>query len=124
MKKIVYLFILSASLAVFYSSCKKGDTGPQGATGAQGLIGPAGPTGANGQNGSMIYAGSSLPATTTGINGDYYLDTEPVCYTALKQMQAGAPVFRLKALPELRVRPGQQVPRVQPALRVLPAVKY
>ncbi|SDS50341.1 hypothetical protein SAMN05216490_1271 [Mucilaginibacter mallensis] len=78
MKKINYLLLLAAAM-LFAASCgKDGAVGPQGSTGAkgaQGVVGPAGPAGANGQNGSVIYSGSTVPLTTTGANGDFYLNT-------------------------------------------------
>jgi hypothetical protein len=56
----------------------KGDKGEKGATGAQGLQGPKGDkgdTGSAGQNGSVWYSGSGKPSNTTGVDGDYYLNT-------------------------------------------------
>lgn len=78
MKKInFYIFTLITIL--FFASCgKDGANGPAGATGpagVQGAVGPAGPTGANGQNGSIIYSGTTVPATATGVSGDFYLNT-------------------------------------------------
>ena len=58
-----------------------GQNGAPGATGATGATGPAGQNGAPGaqglpgQDGSKIYSGSSTPLSTTGIIGDYYLNT-------------------------------------------------
>jgi hypothetical protein len=52
-----------------------GATGPTGATGATGATGPTGATGAAGVNGSTWYSGSGAPASGTGVNGDYYLNT-------------------------------------------------
>ena len=90
MKKMTFLFpfsfLLIASLA--FSSCKKGDTGPQG------LAGPAGPNGAQGPAGPQGPAGTAnviysnwLPVTFTPIdeNGDPILDPdtqEPVAWLA------------------------------------------
>lgn len=56
----------------------KGDTGPAGPAGAdgakgeQGEQGPAGPAGADG---SDWFSGSSVPASSVGKNGDFYLHT-------------------------------------------------
>lgn len=51
-----------------------GATGPAGPTGATGPTGPAGATGAPGANGATWLSGSSVPASSLGNNGDYYLD--------------------------------------------------
>ncbi|MBL7765025.1 MAG: tail fiber domain-containing protein, partial [Chitinophagaceae bacterium] len=55
-----------------------GATGPQGATGAtgpQGPTGPAGATGAAGTNGKTVLNGNVNPASGTGVNGDFYINT-------------------------------------------------
>ena len=91
MKKVNYLSVLLIAVLFFAVSCgKDGATGPQGQTGVQGTtgaqgvagvqgetgaIGPAGPTGANGKNGSVIYSGITIPATSLGAVGDFYLNT-------------------------------------------------
>ena len=82
MKKINYLLIASVAVMFFVAACgKDGATGPQGATGitgaqgTTGAIGPAGPAGTNGKDGSVIYKGTTIPATTLGVNGDFYLNT-------------------------------------------------
>jgi hypothetical protein len=78
MKKFNYLMLFLTLIALLATSCSKdGATGPQGTTGAtgpQGPIGPAGPAGANGQNGSVIYSGNTVPASTTGAIGDFYIN--------------------------------------------------
>ncbi|SDD91726.1 hypothetical protein SAMN05216464_10334 [Mucilaginibacter pineti] len=80
MKKLNALPVFFALLILCLASCKKGDdgaTGPAGstgATGAQGVVGPAGPKGADGKDGSVIYSGNTLPAATTGVVGDFYLN--------------------------------------------------
>jgi len=74
MKKINNLLLLLVIGVVFASCGKNGDAGPQGATGPTGAVGPAGPAGANGQNGSVIYSGTTVPPTTTGVKGDFYLN--------------------------------------------------
>lgn len=62
-----------------------GAQGPQGAQGAQGAQGPAGATGAagsngangaNGINGKGILSGTTAPSSGTGVDGDFYIDTE------------------------------------------------
>jgi hypothetical protein len=78
MKKLNYLFVLLVSVAILVVACgKDGAVGPQGATGAtgsQGAVGAAGPAGVNGQNGSVIYSGTTTPASTVGKTGDFYID--------------------------------------------------
>lgn len=76
MKNQLFLYlVLCLSPVLFFSSCKKGDTGsagpvgPQGPTGQQGVAGPAG------KDGSVVYAGDTTPPATTGKAGDYYLNT-------------------------------------------------
>jgi len=77
MKKVNY-FLLLCAVVLFTTSCGKdgatGPVGPSGPTGAQGVVGPAGPAGTNGQNGSVIYSGSTTPASATGVAGDFYID--------------------------------------------------
>lgn len=74
---LLILAILCISLSL--ANCgKDGVTGPQGTTGEkgdQGLVGPAGPKGENGKSGSNIYSGRVLPSSTTGVVGDYYINT-------------------------------------------------
>src|ERR1700744_1002280 len=81
MKKISNLLLVLTILMLFASSCgKDGAVGPQGAsgtkgdTGAQGVVGRAGPAGADGKAGNVIYSGTSAPAASIGVNGDYYLN--------------------------------------------------
>lgn len=55
-----------------------GLTGATGATGPQGPIGLTGATGANGTNGvdgKTLLSGTSNPLATTGIDGDFYINT-------------------------------------------------
>lgn len=66
--------MLFAAITIFASCGKDGAVGPTGPTGPQGPVGPAGPTGANGQNGSVIYSGTTAPASTVGATGDFYID--------------------------------------------------
>jgi hypothetical protein len=55
--------------------------GAQGTTGAQGIAGPQGPSGltgavgAAGANGNTILNGTTIPLTTLGVNGDFYINT-------------------------------------------------
>jgi len=53
-----------------------GATGPAGATGAAGATGP---TGATGASGNTIWNGAVTPISSTGANGDFYLDTLTNC---------------------------------------------
>lgn len=41
----------------------------------KGATGENGAAGTNGTNGSTIHSGNGVPSTSTGVNGDYYLDT-------------------------------------------------
>lgn len=70
-----------SSDAIFNFTIPRGDTG----IGAQGPVGPPGPSiqgpqglpgpqGIQGVPGSVIIAGSGVPSTGTGVNGDYFLD--------------------------------------------------
>ena len=58
-----------------------GETGPQGCqgpvgeAGATGAAGPAGPQGAQGDAGKTILNGAGPPAESTGVEGDFYIDT-------------------------------------------------
>ena len=56
----------TAWAALAYSS---GPAGPTGATGA------AGAAGTNGTNGLSVLNGSGVPAGSTGVDGDFYIDT-------------------------------------------------
>ena len=56
----------------------QGPAGPAGATGPQGPQGIQGLTGANGSdgaNGKTVSYGTSNPATSTGVDGDFYINT-------------------------------------------------
>jgi hypothetical protein len=83
MKNKYRLLILSIiCLSFLLMRCgKDGAVGPQGTagdkglTGATGAIGPAGPAGINGKDGSIIYSGNTVPASTKGVIGDFYLNT-------------------------------------------------
>jgi len=69
--KAALVLILGATTVL--TSCKKeaGPTGPQGAQGAQG---PQGLQGTPGPAGSTVLSGNGIPTSTTGTNGDFYLD--------------------------------------------------
>jgi hypothetical protein len=56
----------------------QGVAGPMGTTGQAGPQGPAGATGsqgAPGDDGLSVLSGASDPATTVGVNGDFYINT-------------------------------------------------
>jgi len=53
----------------------KGANGAQGPAGPQGPQGSQGAQGAAGKSGSQIYSGAGAPPSTTGVAGDYYIDT-------------------------------------------------
>lgn len=69
--KAALVLILGATTVL--TSCEKeaGPTGPQGAQGAQG---PQGIQGTPGPAGSTVLSGNGIPTSTTGANGDFYLD--------------------------------------------------
>lgn len=66
MKKLIISSALFFACAALFTSCKKGDTGPQGPQGVQGPAGPTGPTGIIGQSGNV---GPQGPAGPQGIQG-------------------------------------------------------
>lgn len=59
-----------------------GPTGPTGPTGAQGATGPTGPAGAQGiagpagVDGKTVLSGSGAPNVATGVDGDFYFNTD------------------------------------------------
>ncbi len=53
----------------------KGDTGATGLQGIQGATGATGATGAAGADGKTVSNGTSNPASGTGVNGDFYINT-------------------------------------------------
>jgi len=66
------LFLATIFIALLFNACSEaGLTGPEGPAGPSG---PAGAVGAAGKDGSIMYSGTGVPATTVGVNGDYYLD--------------------------------------------------
>jgi hypothetical protein len=69
-------FYLDLTTSGFYGP--KTTTGwgvPFSLIGATGATGATGQTGATGTPGSVIYSGATVPDSTIGINGDYYLNT-------------------------------------------------
>jgi collagen type VII alpha len=52
-----------------------GLTGANGTQGAKGDIGATGAAGTNGVNGALWLSGSGAPASSLGVDGDYYLNT-------------------------------------------------
>ena len=67
--------MLAASIILLITLCgKEGAVGPIGNTGNQGTPVAVCPAGANGQPGSIIYSGTTAPATATGVNGEFYLN--------------------------------------------------
>ena len=52
-----------------------GPPGPAGPQGPPGATGPAGPTGATGADGNTVLHGATPPPTTTGQDGDFYINT-------------------------------------------------
>jgi len=52
-----------------------GPTGATGATGAAGATGATGATGAAGTSGNTVLSGSGAPSSSTGVNGDFYINT-------------------------------------------------
>lgn len=71
--RISGVFFLATTICLI-SCSKTGPAGPQGPQGEQGKQGEQGPQGIPGAAGSTIYSGSGSPATSTGQDGDYYLD--------------------------------------------------
>ncbi|MEU0860620.1 hypothetical protein ABZ352_35435 [Streptomyces griseofuscus] len=49
-----------------------------------------GPAGRDGTNGSQIYQGTGAPSTSTGVNGDYYIDVTPGAVTWYGPKASGA----------------------------------
>jgi hypothetical protein len=113
MKKLNYLFVLSALVMLITASCGKdgavGPAGSQGATGAQGAVGPAGPPGANGQNGSVIFSGTTVPATTTGAVGDFYLNISTSLLYGPKTAAGWGSGFALKGPAGTAGAPGNKI---------------
>jgi hypothetical protein len=73
-------------------------TGPQGPTGPAGPAGPTGPAGPAGP--ATFISGSGNPASGTGVDGAFYLDTSTLRLWGPKASGAwpGAPVARLMPL--------------------------
>lgn len=75
MKKMNYRPLLLIMAFLLVAACSKtGPQGPAGTTGATGAQGATGPSGPAGQNGSVIFSGNGAPATSLGVNGDFYID--------------------------------------------------
>jgi hypothetical protein len=80
MRKTYFLLILCTlviTIALLLAACSKagpkGATGPAGSQGPAGLQGTAGAQGAPGPAGSQIFEGDSVPASTLGNVGDFYI---------------------------------------------------
>lgn len=72
MKKQIPYYFLITLMMLFAASCgKNGAPGPQGPPGPAGPAGPQGPPGANG---TVIYSGTTVPASSIGATGDFYID--------------------------------------------------
>ncbi len=67
--------LLSVPYALFSANGTPGPTGATGATGPTGPTGATGATGAAGTNGNTIWNGNSNPTAGTGVDGDFYLNT-------------------------------------------------
>jgi hypothetical protein len=52
-----------------------GPAGPTGNAGLPGAIGPIGLTGPAGTNGTAVLNGTSVPSLSTGVDGDFYINT-------------------------------------------------
>ena len=72
MKNASFFFRTAIALAV--TSLLVASCGKDGSQGSATTVGNAGPLGPVGKNGSVMYAGSTVPAASTGATGDYYLD--------------------------------------------------
>jgi hypothetical protein len=53
----------------------QGTTGLQGIQGVTGTAGATGPQGPAGTNGTAVLNGTTIPTSSTGVNGDFYIDT-------------------------------------------------
>ena len=75
MKSFNHLFFIFFTASIILTSCgKDGAVGPTGPAGAAGAAGAAGVAGATGADGTKIYSGTTAPAATVGIIGDFYLN--------------------------------------------------
>lgn len=88
--KIAFLLMIGA--ATMFTSCKKetGATGPEGAQGPQGLQGTPGPAG------STVLSGNGAPSSTTGKNGDFYLDLTSSLFYGPKSTTGWGTGFSMK----------------------------
>lgn len=71
----IFKFIGILLITIVIISCgKDGAIGPKGDTGAPGAAGSQGSQGIPGKEGAVILSGTGVPSSTTGNNGDMYLD--------------------------------------------------
>jgi hypothetical protein len=84
--------ILMIGAATAFTSCKK-EAGPAGAQGAQG---PQGLQGTPGPAGSTVLSGNGTPTTTTGANGDFYLDLTSSLFYGPKSAAGWGTGFSMK----------------------------
>jgi hypothetical protein len=61
---------------VWDTVAEKGDTGETGAAGSNGAAGADGADGADGDDGRSVLNGAGAPAGGTGLDGDFYIDTD------------------------------------------------
>ena len=88
--------ILALNISIVACSGDDGGIGPDGSKGDQGIQGLVGPAGADG---SVMYSGEGVPATETGIKGDYYCNSTTGMLYGPKKDDAsweGADSFSLK----------------------------
>jgi hypothetical protein len=96
MKKIYLLQLLAVVVLAITSCGKDGAVGPAGPAGTQGAAGAAGAVGATGADGTKIYSGTTAPATTLGINGDFYINTATSGFYGPKTTAGWGSPFSLK----------------------------
>lgn len=65
------------------------------------LTGDTGDTGATGADGSQIYAGTSLPSTSLGVEGDYYLNKSTFDLYGPKLTSGWGSPINLKGMPDI-----------------------
>jgi len=71
MKSLVKTVMLMATIALFVSCAKDGDTGPQGAAGGAGATGPTGPQGPGATSQTVVVSASDwVHIGTVGASGD------------------------------------------------------
>jgi hypothetical protein len=75
MKRIHYtLLLIIIGIGAFVGCAKQGPAGAAGTAGTAGSAGATGPVGPAGANGTVIYSGDTVPSTSFGNAGDFYLD--------------------------------------------------